>query len=423
MLRRWSPKVDGPGLRVGVVGGGIVGICCALSLQEAGHDVTLIERDAPGQGTSFGNAGVISPWSIAPQAMPGIWKSIPGMVLRPYGPAAVAAREGPRLLPWLGHFLRQARPARVRHNADAMYHLCADSITLYRQHLAGTGHEDLIADSVYVHAFRNATDARIDTLGYQIRIEKGAEVERISRPDLRNLEPALSPDYTAAILIKGQARARDPGKIGAVLAQKFATMGGRVETAEVTAIAQDESGWTVSTPSADLAFDKVVVAAGAWSAELLAPLGIKVPLAAERGYHLSFPDTGLQINNSIMDVDAHVVASSMNKGLRVAGIAEFANADAPPNPRRIEAVRRSAIAMFPDLEGQPFAHWMGVRPSFPDSLPMLDEAPDHPGLILAFGHSHYGLMMAPKSGRVIADLVSGVRQNVDISPYATRRFE
>lgn len=409
--------------RVGIIGGGIVGICSALSLQEAGHTVTLIERDDPGQGASFGNAGVISPWSVVPQAMPGIWKSIPGMVLRPYGPAGVNLSDGPRYLPWLFEFLRQANPQKVRANADAMHYLCGDSVSLYRQLLAGTGHENLITDSTYIHAFRRAKDARIDGLGYQLRIEKGADIERIGKQALQELEPALSRQYEAAILIKGQARARDPGKIGTVLAKKFVASGGQVLKAEVTSLDRTGDVWRVAMDADTLTFDKVVVAAGAWSAKLLAPLGLKVPLAAERGYHVSYPNAGLALNNSIMDVDAHVVASSMDGALRVAGIAEFAGTDTPTNPRRVEAVRRAAVRMFPDLEGQAFTPWVGVRPSFPDSLPMLDEAAKHPGLICAFGHSHYGLMMAPKTGRVVADLVSDVRQNVDISSYALGRFK
>ena len=410
------------GLRVAVVGGGIVGICSALALLDAGHRVTLIERDDPGQGASFGNAGVISPWSIAPQAMPGIWKTIPGMLLRRFGPASVSMAHGPGYLPWLARFLKQTRPDRVRANADAMHFLCRDSVSLYRQLLAGTGHEDLVVDSTYVHAFRRAAAADLDDLGYRLRIGKGAEIERIGADELRRMEPALSPDFVAAIVIKGQARARDPGRIGAVLSDKIARNGGTVLRGRVSALSRGEGGWRVTTDGADTTFDKVVMAAGAWSAKLLAPLGIRVPLAAERGYHLSFPDAGLSVNNSVMDTDGHAVASSMSRGLRVAGIAEFAGPDTPFNPRRIETVRRTAIAMFPDLEGQAFEPWMGVRPSFPDSLPILDEFADHPGLVGAFGHSHYGLMMAPKSARVIADIVSGTPQNVDLSAYAANRF-
>ncbi len=410
------------GQRVAVVGGGIVGICSALALLEAGHNVTLIERDAPGQGTSFGNAGVISPWSIVPQAMPGIWKQIPGMVLRPDGPASVSARHSLGYLPWFMRFLKESRAGRAQANSDAMHLLCGDAVTLYRHLLDGTGQDHLVADAIYVHAFRDAKHADLDNLGFQMRAQKGAVQERIGASDLRDLEPALSHDFQAAILIKGQARARNPGRLGAVLAQKILTLGGAIHRTEVKEIAPSDAQWKVTSADGVAHYDKVVLAAGVWSAALLKKLGVTVPLAAERGYHVSFADSGLTLSHSVMDTDGHTVASSMEDGLRVAGIAEFSGPDAPPNPKRLHAVQRTAMAMIPGLKDHTPQTWMGVRPSFPDSLPAIQEVPDFPGLVTAFGHSHYGLMMAPKTGRLVADIIGRVPQNMDISAFAVDRF-
>ncbi|MBM1690739.1 NAD(P)/FAD-dependent oxidoreductase [Sulfitobacter geojensis] len=409
-------------LRVGVVGGGIVGICTALSLQEAGHTVTLIERDLPGQGASFGNAGIISPWSIVPQAMPGIWKQIPEMLLRPDGPAAISLRQGPSYLPWFMRFLRQSSPDKVKATSEAMQFLCGDSISLYRHHLKGTGHEDLIADAMYVHAFRNADAANLNGLGYQMRREAGAALELIQAAELRDLEPDLAHDFQAAILIKGQARARDPGRIGAVFAQKITQQGGTVLQETVKDLRPNQSLWHVVTDTQTRVFDKVVLTAGIWSTGLLKKLGIRVPLAAERGYHVAYERAIAQLNNSVMDTDAMAVASSMNTGIRVAGTAEFGAIASPPNPKRIKSLRRVAEQMVPKLKGAKVETWMGIRPSFPDSLPLIEEFAQHPGLIGAFGHSHYGLMMAPKTGRIVADIVSGKPLNTDLSAFSAERF-
>lgn len=412
---------DAP-LHIGIVGGGIVGICTALALQEVGLTVTLIDRDLPGQAASFGNAGIISPWSIVPQAMPGIWRKLPGMVLRPDGPAAISLRHAPGYLPWLLRFLRQSNPDKVRKTSEAMQFLCADAITLYRHHLKGTGHDTLIADAMYVHAFRNPDLANPKELGYQMRRDAGAEVHAIGTADLRDLEPDLSPDFKSAILIKGQARARDPGRLGTVLCDKMQRQSGRVLRETVRDLRPGENCWDVVTDHGTHKFDKVVLSAGIWSADILGKLGLRVPLAAERGYHVAYPDAAARLHHSVMDVDAMAVASSMDGGLRVAGTAEFADITTPPNPKRIKNLQRIAEQMVPELRGLGLTSWMGIRPSFPDSLPLIAEFAAHPGLIGAFGHSHYGLMMAPKTGRIVADIIRRKPVNTDLSAFGAERF-
>lgn len=408
---------------VTIIGAGIVGICCALSLQERGAKVRLIDRSAPGQETSFGNAGVISPWSVVPQAVPGIWKSIPSMLLNRDGPLSVRMAFWPKMIPWGLRFLAKSEEASTRAVADAMDILCNPSIMLFRRHLQGTGYEDLVADSCYVHAFRNPGDARLTDLGYLIRKEKGAELELLGADALRREEPALSPDFKAAILIKGQARARSPGKIAQVLADKARNQGAEFVQTEITALEKDGGeGWKLSTSNGPMTARKIVLAAGVWSAELLKTLGIKSALVAERGYHVEFPAASLELNNSVMDVDAKVVASSMTGGIRLAGSSEFGAIDAPPDPRKKTLLARQASAMLPGLETEGMTFWMGRRPSFPDSLPALGPVPQQQGLYAAFGHSHYGLMMAPKTGELIADLVAGVAPNIDLKPFDPLRY-
>ncbi|WP_281856779.1 NAD(P)/FAD-dependent oxidoreductase [Litoreibacter halocynthiae] len=407
---------------VTIIGAGIVGICCALSLQERGVKVRLIDRGAPGQEASFGNAGVISPWSIIPQAMPGIWKSIPKMLLSVDGPLSVKPSFWPKMIPWGLRFLSHSGEASARAASDAMEVLCQSSVMLYRRHLEGTGHENLVVDSWYVHAFRNADSASLRDLGFQIRQEKGAELELIGRDQIKQVEPALSPDFKAAVLIKGQARARAPGKIAEVLAQKARSQAAEIIRAEITALQRDETGWQLTTTTGMIRAHKLILAAGVWSADLLKPLGLNMPLAAERGYHVAFANPEVTLNNSVMDVDAKIVASSMLDGIRVAGSSEFAAIDAPADPRKEKLLAKQARTMLPDLNTSAMTSWMGRRPSFPDSLPALGQIKNQPGLFAAFGHSHYGLMMAPKTGELIADLVAGVAPNTDLTPFEPLRF-
>ncbi|WP_171178985.1 FAD-binding oxidoreductase [Ruegeria sp. HKCCD8929] len=408
---------------VTVLGAGIVGICSALSLAERGLRVRLIDRDAPGQATSYGNAGIISPWSVVPQSMPGLWKKVPGWLLDPLGPVTIKPSYLPRVAFWGLRFLYQGRAGRVGQISDAMDLLNRDCVDLYRQHLDGTGHEDLVRDSYYVHAFRNADAADPEAIDYRMRRERGADMERIGAAELRALEPALTPEFQAAILIKEQARAISPGRIGTVLAEKFLAMGGEILRQSVRGILPAESGgWTYTTEAGTDWTPKLVLAMGVWSAELLKPLGIKVPMQAERGYHVSFRDPGVELNHSIMDMDMKFVASSMEEGLRVAGTAEFAGLDQPINQKRLDGLIKLAKALLPDLQADDIQTWSGQRPSLPDSLPCIGEIEGFPDLIGAFGHSHYGLMMAPKTGRIVADLVANTASNIDLSPFRVRRF-
>lgn len=408
---------------VTVLGAGIVGICAGLSLIERGLKVRLVDRGEPGQETSFGNAGVISTSSVVPQSMPGLWKKIPGWLLDPLGPVTVRPAYLPRMVGWGLKFLSQGREHRVREISAAMETLNRDSITLYRRHLAGTGHEGLLRDSLYIYAYRNGQVARLDTLDHELRRAAGAGIARVGGDELRRLEPALSRDYQAAVVVEGQARALSPGRIGKVLSEKFRALGGEIQQATVREIRPlEQGGWCYVADGARHEVPRLVLAMGVWSAELLRPLGIRIPLQAERGYHVCFTKPGVALNNLVMDVDMKFVASSMEEGLRVAGTAEFAGLDAPMDERRAKVLATQARKLVPELADEPRTTWSGQRPSLPDSLPCIGEIPGFPGLVAAFGHSHYGLMMAPATGRIVADVAAGARPNIDLSPYRPDRF-
>lgn len=408
---------------VTILGAGIVGVCCALEAQERGLSVTVVDRLPPGEATSHGNAGVISPWSVVPQAMPGVWKQVPRWLLDPKGPVKLRWRDLPQILPWVWSFMRCSRLPEVHRVSDAMQRLQHGNVERYRAHLKGTGHEDLITDAMNVTVYRGDAKPSLGELGHALRVEHGCDVELIGAGDLRDLEPALSDEYHSAALIKGQARARDPGKLCKVLAEKAARQGAEFLRADVTAILPQPDG-SVSLQSSDgeITARKLILAGGIWSAGLLKPLGIRLPLMAERGYHLEFSDPGVDLNNSIQDAAGKVIVSSMNNGVRIAGTAEFAHVDAPPNYARAKALAPLAKRLMPDLNLTPVREWMGIRPSFPDNLPAIGALPGHPNLIAAFGHSHYGLGMAPGTGRFALDAVLQERTNRAFKDVAPMRF-
>jgi D-amino-acid dehydrogenase len=408
---------------VTIIGAGAVGIASALSLLEAGQTVELIDRDAPASGASHGNAGVISPWTCVPQSLPGIWRSVPGWLLDKEGPLTIRWRYLPKFLPWGMRFIQAGRADRLPAIADAMSALNRPNLDLYRHHLKGTGKEDLVRDSFYVHVYRNPEAIDLNQLAWRMRSERGVPLEVVKGGDLHDIEPALSTDYRGAVLIKDQGRAMDPGKVWQTLAEKAKSMGAVFYRAGVETIAPIEGGgWRLATGHGEMIAKSVVIAAGAWSARLLKPLGLNLPLEAERGYHLVLRDPGITVNNSIMDTECKFVASSMAAGVRCAGTAEFAGLDAPPDYRRARILKTSAKRLFPDINTDDTQEWMGTRPSFPDSLPCIGPIPGFENLFAAFGHSHFGFGMAPGTGRIIANIVRGANPNMDLAPYRIERF-
>jgi len=348
---------------------------------------------------------------------------LPKWLMDPEGPLSVHWRYLPQFLPWAIRFIRAGQADKLPAIADALMALNRPNVDLYRHHLSGTGKEDLVRDSYYVHAYRDPSSVDLNQLGWRMRTERGVPLQVVQDSELREVEPALSSEYRAAVLIKDQARAMDPGGIGKALAAKAESMGAVFHRRGVQSLSPTEGGgWKITTDKGAITAKTVVVAAGAWSVRLLKPLGVNVPLEAERGYHVILKDPGITINNSIMDTHAKFVASSMAAGVRCAGTAEFAGLDTPPNYRRAKALVANAKRLFPDINTEDTVEWMGSRPSFPDSLPCIGPVPGHENLFAAFGHSHYGFGMAPATGRIVANIVRGVEPNTDLTPYRIERF-
>jgi len=406
-----------------ILGAGIVGICTALALQDQGFTVRLIDRDGPAAGASAGNAGVISTWSCVPQSMPGLWRNIPKWVLHPEGPVKLRWGHLPHVLPWVAKFLAAGQAHRVPAIADAMFALNYPSLDLYRSLLKGTGGENLVHDGYYIFLYKRAEDAKLSDLGWRMRLDRGANLERVTGDELREIEPAVAPSYGAAVLIKDQGRASDPGAIGRVLAAKVEKRGGTFLRGEVHAMQPDGNGGAVvQTELGELTASKIVVAAGAWSARLLASLGLKVPLEAERGYHLICANPGVKLNNILSEADKKFAISPMDMGIRFAGTAEFAGLDAPPDYTRAEILKRQAKNILPGINTEETSVWMGQRPSTPDSLPCLGPLPGMPNVLTAFGHAHLGLTGAPMTGRIVAGMAANVPPNIDLAPYRIERF-
>jgi D-amino-acid dehydrogenase len=237
------------------------------------------------------------------------------------------------------------------------------------------------------------------------------------------MEPALSPDYKYGFFLPDNGHVRNPLRVVQVLAQHFTENGGRIERAAVHDFKLGADGpVALLTDAGEVPVEHVVIAAGAASQRLAARLGTRVPVAPERGYHIEIPEPGVELRMPVTDGEVKFVATPMENGLRLAGTSEFRHADAPANWARAKALATLGPKMLPELRVENYSEWMGTRPSTPDSLPIVGPAPRCRRVYFAFGHGHFGLMAAPPTGQIIADLIAGRAPRIDITPFRPERF-
>jgi D-amino-acid dehydrogenase len=406
-----------------VIGAGIVGVATALYVQRAGFRVTIVDKLPPGEGCSFGNAGLISPASCVPFSMPDMIWRVPGYLSDPLGPLALRWRYFPQALPWLLRFLAAGRPSRVRAVSRAMAALHSRCFEAYAPLLKEAGAESLVRQSGQLYVSKSKNGALADSLAVELRAAAGVKVDALGADELRQMEPALSPDYRSALFFPENGHSLNSFRLVQVLAGQVQRNGGDILRRTVTGFRFDaDRPCALTTDAGDLPIERVVIAAGAWSHRLLAMLGTAVPLEAERGYHVMLPDPGVMPRLPVSNKDHSFATTPMENGLRFAGTVEIGGLEAPPDYRRAKVLLQHGKAMYPGLRTQGMTEWMGCRPSLPDGMPVIDASPKFPSVLLAFGHSHYGLMGAAITGKLVAELATGAPPSIDLAPYRVGRF-
>ena len=404
---------------VAILGAGIVGTCTALELARAGYRVTVFDSGGPGAGASYGNAGLVSPDSVLPAAMPGTLRKVPGWLLR-NGPLRIDPGHAARIAPWLARFVLAGRRSRIPATARALRALHRDAFDLYRDLLGARDHADLLRRNGVVQVWHGANP--VTPLMHDLWTEHGVVTQPLGRDDLRQLLPDLAPGIGEGLLFPNNGMTASPARLVDTLFARAVEAGAALRRERVMKLLPVEGGWRVLSNLGDTTFDTAIVAGGAWSMDLLRPLGLRLPLDTERGYHLMFPEPGIDLRLPVVHRGLGLGINPMEHGLRVTGRVELAGLAAPPDERQGAAIRADAQRLFPKLDTRERALWMGFRPSMPDSLPVIGPAPGHPGLILAFGHGHFGMTGAPATAKAVAALVAGMSPPLDLAPYAPSRF-
>lgn len=407
-----------------VIGAGIVGVSTALWLQRDGHDVVVIDKTGPAAGTSYGNGGVLASCSVVPVTVPGLIGKAPRMLLDPSQPLFLRWSYLPRLTPWLRRYLAHCNPRDVKRIADALAPIIGDSLADHQALSAGTGAEKWVVPSDYVFVYRDRAHFEGDAFGWAIRREHGFQWDELEGTAFHEYDPSFAPEFGFGVRLAGHGRISDPGRYVEDLAAHVVAQGGRLLKGEVDDFVIENGRVTgVRAGGETIACSAAVVTAGIWSKTLAKRLGIDVPMESERGYHIELVEPSRMPRSPVMITSGKFVATPMEGRLRLAGVVEFGGLDAPPRRQPFDLLMTNIRAAMPGLTWRDTREWMGHRPAPCDSIPVIGAAPDIEGAWLGFGHHHVGLTGGPKTGRLLAQLISGQRPNIDLAPYAPARFQ
>ncbi len=415
---------------VAVIGAGIVGAACALELLRDGHRVTIIEPGEPGgeQAASYGNGTLLNPSSVIPMSTPGIWKKVPGYLRDPLGPLAIRWRYLPRLFPWLRRFVTAgSTPEKLATIARALQPLLADAPARHRALAEEAGVGDLITKQGVLFAYPNRAAFEAEGLSWRLRRDNGTKWLELDEDQLRQQEPTLSRAYKFAVLVEENGQCRDPGAYVAALIGHAVASGATLRRARATGFRiENRQLRAVLTDGGEIAADNAVIATGAYSKQLAAAAGDRVPLETERGYHVVIKDPGVSPRYPVMPSDGKMAFAMTPAGLRIGGQVELAGLEAEPNWQRADVLLAFVRKVYPDvpadLPPERIKHWMGHRPSTPDGLPCLGVASGCTDIVHAFGHGHVGLTAGATTGKLIAEIIGGRPVSIDLTPYQARRF-
>lgn len=406
---------------VAVVGGGVVGLCCAYYLRRDGVEVTVVERDRVGRGCSWGNLGWVCPSISVPLPAPGLGRQAIAAMLDPDSPLYIKGSAMPRLAGWLASFWSHCNERDFERGSAALRALNVPTDRLLDE-LAreGVAFEHRAVGLTFVSGDPRALDAErrmIESVG-------AAEVEVWSTDRLAEREPALPHAFVGALHVPTDRHVR-ADTLCAGLRAAFEDLGGRVvEGVGVEGFERDGARITALVGSGrTFPAEAVILATGAEAADLTGALGLRLPIQAGKGYSLSIERPALRLESPLYLCDQKVGLTPYNGMLRVGGTMELSGINRRLDRRRLESIRRVVSAVIPDaFEGGDVVEWVGMRPLTPDGLPAIGRLGEIENAFVATGHQMLGVTLAPSTGRALADVVLGRTPTVELDPFDPGRF-
>jgi glycine/D-amino acid oxidase-like deaminating enzyme len=390
---------------IAVIGAGVVGLTIALDLAEQGRDVVLVDPGQPGMGASYGNAGTVAGYATSPVGTPDVLRSLPSLLFSKTSPLAIRHRALPSLAPWLVRFLWQSLPAQAERNARNLAVLLTGAAEMWDDLALRVQGAGILQrrGCLYLYETPQAFTRAWAELDHRRAL--GVEVDLVGPDRLAELEPNLPSGLGGAAFFTGATFLDDPGRMMGLIAAAVLERARHIR-ARADRLSRGPDGVVIEGPGLHLHARRVVIAAGAHSRDLARQAGDRIPLDTERGYHVEWDMATPLLSRPSCPTTRGFYFCPMSGRLRVAGTVELGGLRLPPSPHRIARLVEGARAFFPDLP-QPDREWMGFRPSIPDSLPVIGPSGGGADVILAFGHGHLGVTMAPITARIVSDILAG----------------
>ncbi len=407
-----------------VIGAGMVGTSVAWHLQKNNAQVLLLDKKLPGSETSYGNAGLIQREAIHthpfPRHLTEMIRVLPnqGTDIRYRIPAILRYHQA------LLQYWKYSTPASVKKIEAEWQTLIEHCTTEHQTMIEASGADELITRDGWLQlhrseeTFKEAIAAAIDARN------QGVEHNVLTVDELKAMEPSANFDaFVGAIHWLNSWQVSNPSSLVKAYAKNFQEMQGTIKESSVKEIVQEENGWKVVTDNDTYYSDKLVIAAGPWSNDLIKPLGYDLPLFPMRGYHQHFKvNEKNTIHHSMFDMDKGFVMGPMQQGIRITTGAEMTTMNAPKNFGQLNTVLKLARKILPLEDAVESEAWAGSRPCMPDMKPVIGPAPKHDKLWFAFGHSHQGFTLGPMTGRIVEEMIYEKPLLVDIKPFSADRF-
>ena len=406
-----------------VLGAGIVGTSVALHLAKRGLSVALVDRAEIGEQTSYGNAGIIEGNTIFPPAFPSHFGALLRIAFKRASEADYHFSFLPHVLPWLLAFRAASRPDRLIETARLIRPLFSHAVAEHEALMIESGAMHYLRKTGWLKVYRGEKSFAALAPEFDLAAKFGLPLNALDTSGAQALEPSLNPVFAKAVFWPEAASVSNPLGVTRAYAARLAALGGVLVSGDARSLHRTGTRWRVDTAEGAIDAQECVVALGPWAPDLLDALGMRLPLAVKRGYHRHFrPQGNASLSRPVLDADVGYLITPMEQGIRITTGAEFAARDAAPSPAQFLRIVPRARELFPLAEQAEARTWLGSRPCFPDSRPVIGRAPGHAGLWLAIGHAHWGLTLGPATGRMVAQLMAGEPPFCDPAPYRAERF-